>query len=123
LHSAVSATYDLKPALRASRFGIDNFYSSEDSVLDSAVQHSTTADGSKVECMGRIGVRLAYPTPEDVVLYRNVRNYRWYEELCGNGGHYAWTLLPTMKKCVIPLLYSFPPQPAPVMVAPMPMKQ
>jgi pimeloyl-ACP methyl ester carboxylesterase len=121
LHSAVSATYDLKPALRASRYGIDNFYSSEDSVLDSAVQHATTADGTKIPCAGRIGVRLPCPTPEEVAAYRNVRNYRWYEDLCGNGGHYAWTLQPNLKKCVLPLLYSFPPVHVPVVVMPPPL--
>jgi pimeloyl-ACP methyl ester carboxylesterase len=121
LHSAVSSTYDLKPALRASRYGIDNFYSSEDSVLDSAVQHGVTADGTKIPCAGRVGVRLPCPTPEDLAAYRNVRQYPWDASLAGNGGHFAWTMRHNMKKCVIPLLYSFPPVHVPVVLTPPPL--
>ena len=118
LHSAVSATYDLKPALRASRYGLDNFYSSEDSVLDRAVGHGTTTDGTKIECAGKIGIRLPCPTPEDLAAYRNVRQYAWKAALCGNGGHYAWCLQPNMKQYVIPLFYSFPAVYVPVVVMP-----
>lgn len=120
LHSAVSATYDLKPALRASRYGIDNFYATQDTVLDSAVEHATTADGTKIPCAGRVGVHLPCPSPEDLAAYRNVRNVRWREDMCGNGGHYAWTLQPNMKKCVLPLLYSFPAVHVPTVVTPPP---
>ena len=105
--SAVSCTYDLTLALKASRYGIDNFWSSEDGMLEAAVWHGKTADGTKLPCAGKVGFRLPCPDKAYKDAYRNLRQYRWNEEMTGNGGHSAWILRHNLKKCVVPLFTTF----------------
>jgi len=106
LAPAVSYTYDLTTALKTSRYGIDNFFSSEDGVLDVENQHYRNADGPRTHAAGRAGFRLVSSDPRDMALYRNVRQYRWTMDFCGNGGHYAWTLRHNMKKAMFPLFFT-----------------
>jgi pimeloyl-ACP methyl ester carboxylesterase len=116
LASAVSYSYDLTGALKASRYGIDHFYSTEDGILDSAVEHKGTADGLKVQAAGRIGFRPCSTDKKDLEAYRSVRQYRWTAEWHGNGGHFTWTLQHNMKKTVVPMFFTPPPEPAPIVV-------
>jgi len=113
LAPAVSCSYDLTGALNASRGGIDSFYSTEDGVLESVVQHSKLADGLKGPAAGRVGFRPASADKKDIDAFRNVRQYRWTEEFCGSGGHFAWTLRHNMKKAVVPLFFAGIPCEAP----------
>jgi pimeloyl-ACP methyl ester carboxylesterase len=108
LAPAVSYTYDLTTALKTSRYGIDNFFSSEDSVLDSENWHYRNADGPKTHAAGRAGFHLVSYDRQDVDLYRNLRQYRWTAEFNGNGGHYAWALLLNMRKVMPPLFFTTP---------------
>jgi pimeloyl-ACP methyl ester carboxylesterase len=108
LAPAVSCTYDLTTALKTSRYGIDNFFSSEDSVLDSENRHYRNADGPKTHAAGRAGFHLVSCDKHDIDLYRNLRQYRWTAEFSGNGGHYAWALLHNMRKVMAPLFLTTP---------------
>ena len=108
LAPAVSYTTDLTTALKTSRYGIDNFFSSEDSVLDSENRRYRNADGPKTHAAGRAGFHLVSCDKQDIDLYRNVRQYRWTAEHCGNGGHYAWALRHNMKNAIVPLFFTAP---------------
>jgi len=105
LAPAVSCGYDLTGVLRASRGGIDNFFSAEDGVLDAAVYYHTLADGTRDQAAGRVGFRPMSADKKDLEAYRLVRQYRWNEEYHGSGGHFAWTLRHNMKKTIVPLLF------------------
>lgn len=106
LAPAVSCGYDLTGALRASRGGIDHFWSSLDGVLQTAEDYSALADGVKGPAAGRVGFRPAFSDKKDIEAFRNVRQYRWTEEFSGSGGHFAWTLRHNMKKVVAPLFFA-----------------
>jgi pimeloyl-ACP methyl ester carboxylesterase len=115
LSPAVSCTYDLTQALKTSRYGIDNFYSSEDSILDNAAERRGTADGPRgVPAAGRVGFRLVSSDKKDCEAYRALRQYRWSADLNGNGGHFTWTILPNLRRCVVPLFFSAPVEPPPI---------
>jgi pimeloyl-ACP methyl ester carboxylesterase len=106
LSPAVSCTYDLTIALKTAHYGIDNFWSSEDSLLDS--QHYRNADGQPGHAAGRVGFRPASSETKDLEAHRRLRQYRWNENLAGNGGHLAWTLPHNMKKVLVPLFFTAP---------------
>lgn len=118
LHAAISCTYDLTLALKNTRMGIDNFWSSEDAILDAMVQHKSTADGRKVPAAGRVGFQLASRDKKDIEAYRAVRQYRWSEEYAGSGGHLAWILCHNMKKVLVPMFFCPPPELPPVIIKP-----
>ena len=118
LSPAVSSTHDLTAALRASRCGIDNFWASEDNVLARAAEYLSVQEKTPVYMAGRAGFRLPCPTPEYKAAYCNVRQYRWHEELCGNGGHHCWLIEHNMKKCVLPLFFMSCPVEMPIFAPP-----
>lgn len=120
LHAAVSCTYDLTGALKNTRHGIDNFWSSEDGILEMMVQHVGTSDGQRVPAAGRVGFKLVSAEKKDIEAYRNVRQIRWNEDYCGNGGHFAWTLRHNMKKALVPLFFTAPCEPTIVIDKKMP---
>lgn len=109
--SAVSCSYDLTGALRASRFGIDHFYSTGDSILDAATEAVGTADGLRSAPAGRTGFRLAFTDRKDIEAYRNLRQYAWKMDYAGHGGHFTWTNERNMKNYVVPLLFVEPHAP------------
>jgi hypothetical protein len=103
----VSSRYELRPALRATTAGLDNFWSSEDDFLERVVEKRGTSEGARGFAAGRVGFHMppyAYCSPQDLSLYTMVRQHRWNDELCGLGGHHSWTFKHNMKKCLIPLL-------------------
>jgi pimeloyl-ACP methyl ester carboxylesterase len=108
LAPAVSCGYDLTRALQASRGGIDNFYSQEDSCLEHLHENAGNADGAPGKSAGLVGFRCLFSDPKDVAAYRNVRNYRWTMELdhAGGGGHYTWTKTHSMKRYVVPIFFA-----------------
>ncbi len=103
---AVSSTYDLTRALKSSRGGIDNFFSSDDSLLDHMAETVGTADGMKCKPAGLTGFRLASSDKKDFEAYRNVRQYRWTMEFSGGGGHYTWTRYHNLKKTIVPMFFA-----------------
>ncbi|MBM3994269.1 MAG: alpha/beta fold hydrolase [Planctomycetes bacterium] len=108
LAPAVSYCYDLTGALKAARHGIDNFYSSEDSILDRAVDHKGTADGLRVHAAGRVGFHPTSTDKKDLELYRNLRQIRWTEKYCGSGGHFTWVIQHNLKRTVVPQFFTAP---------------
>ena len=100
LASTVSCGYDLGPALRASRGGIDSFYSQWDTVLSIAEDALGTADGMHdTPSAGRVGFRLRHAKA-------NVRQYAWRDGNPGAGDHYAWTWPSFLGSAVIPMIHS-----------------
>jgi pimeloyl-ACP methyl ester carboxylesterase len=116
MHAAVSCGYDLTGALKASKLGVDNFWSSEDWVLDHAAEKGL-ADGLKGPAAGKFGFRPASCDKKDLELYRHLRQYRWNENLTGSGGHYAWVLRHNLKRTMEPLFFGVPCE-APVIADP-----
>jgi pimeloyl-ACP methyl ester carboxylesterase len=105
---AVSCYYDLTGALKASREGIDNFWSANDGLLDSDNAHYRNADGQRGPAAGRVGFRPLSHEKKDLYAYRHLRQHPWNENLCGSGGHFGWTLRPNMKKVIVPLFAPVP---------------
>lgn len=103
LAPAVSCAYDLRPALKATRYGIDSFYSSWDGVLEMAAQRMGTADGQWTETAGRVGFwpRNGIVDPMTVSM---LRQHHWREGMGGHGGHLSWTTTTFQKGTLIPLL-------------------
>lgn len=120
--AAVSCGYDLMGVLKATRGGVDNFYSDGDGVLESAIYHATLADGTRTQAAGQIGFRAPLADAKQKAAYCNVRNYPWNIDFCGSGGHFAWTLRHNMKKAVVPLfcMSNVTYEPAPSEVRKMP---
>ena len=83
LAPSVSANRDLRPALRVSREGIDNFRSDWDMVclMLSAVG---TADGFAQPVAGRTGFTPVIESPQDQQLYQRLREHCW-------GGPKSWS--------------------------------
>lgn len=93
LGPSVSAGYDLRPALRGVREGIDVFFSDRDWwFLGVGTALVGTVDGGWHRPAGRIGFRPVLETPEDAVLYSKLRHHPWHRclEWTGHhGGHYG----------------------------------
>lgn len=108
LASAVCVSYDLRPALRTSRCGIDAFYSERDSfVLGVGMRTLGTADRSCRMAAGRHGFTPVLSCPEDAALYARLRQHPWTPavEWTGNtGGHYGSDQPVFLRAYVLPLL-------------------
>jgi pimeloyl-ACP methyl ester carboxylesterase len=101
LASSVSSQYDLRRALKASKGGIDSFYSNDDLVLDLAVEYFGTSDGGKCAAAGYSG----FAVPNDGS-YANLRQYRYRDGVIGNGGHFIWTTRRNLDRSIIPLFFT-----------------
>ncbi|HZZ78149.1 MAG TPA: alpha/beta hydrolase [Gemmataceae bacterium] len=102
----ISATYDLRPSLRTSRAGIDNFWSPDDDLLDRVTPDWGNLDGVKGPAAGRIG--FWYPRWTDAEgfdAYKNIRQYRWRPGMEGHGGHFTWTTRRDNMRCYIMPLF------------------
>jgi pimeloyl-ACP methyl ester carboxylesterase len=111
LSPSVSADYDLRPALRASRQGIDVFYSERDLwQLGIGISIVGTADRCWRAAAGRVGFRPVVGTPADAHLYAaRLRQHPWDPSVAwtGNyGRHYDSYHKPFLKAYVLPLLAS-----------------
>jgi pimeloyl-ACP methyl ester carboxylesterase len=105
---AVSADYDLRPALCCAREGVDSFYSCRDVVyLGLWVRVLGTTDGRRGEdAAGRTGFRPVVCSPGDAALYARLRQYAWNPDLAvtGNlGGHYGVYSPGYLREFVLPL--------------------
>lgn len=105
LAASVSCSYDLTPALKATSRGIDSFWSAEDGVLEYIPGRLGTADGLVMACAGQVGFQApGPPRPEQVELYRKLRQYRWHEAMGGQGGHSTWHAPRFQRRYLVPLL-------------------
>jgi pimeloyl-ACP methyl ester carboxylesterase len=108
LAPSVSADYDLRPALRCARQGVEVFYSYRDRFyLGLAVGVLGTADRRDGPAAGRVGFAPTVATPEDTVLLAKLRQHPWTRclEWTGNtGGHYGTHEVCYLRAFVVPLL-------------------
>jgi len=108
LAPSVACNFDLRQALRSTRGGIDVYWSSEDGVLELAMDYVGTADGQKgVACAGRVGFAVPPRTCPDAALYCKLHQYRWNDRLqrYGHfGGHYGWVRTRFLQQVIVPSL-------------------
>ncbi len=108
LAPSVCVSYDLRPALRTARCGIDVFHSDEDSViLGLGMKIVGTADHSCRTAAGQYGFRPVIACPADAVLYGRLRQHPWDPVVAwsGNGGgHYGSNQVGFLRAYLLPLL-------------------
>ena len=108
LAPSVCKDYDLRPALRASRRGIDVFYSQWDwAVLGIGIGIVGTADRECRSAAGRYSFTPITDTPADCALYRRLHQYPWEPgaKWTGNyGGHYGSIEPEFLREYVLPRL-------------------
>ncbi len=108
LAPAVSHNYDLRPALRSCRQGIDVFVSRRDvGALAIGTGIIGTADRRRTAAAGRIGFTPILTCPGDERLYAQLRAHPWdcSVEWTGNrGSHYGTLGQGFMRAYVLPLL-------------------
>jgi pimeloyl-ACP methyl ester carboxylesterase len=108
LAPAVSATYDIRPALTAVSRTLEVFYSQRDwAALGIGIVLAGTADRQWAAAAGRIGFRPALWCPQDEALYAKLRQHPWHPCLAwaGNsGGHYGSYQPAFLRAYVLPLL-------------------
>jgi pimeloyl-ACP methyl ester carboxylesterase len=112
LAPAVSTDYDLRPALRASRQGIDVFSSCRDvGALGIGMTLIGTADRRWSAASGRVGFTPILTCPGDVALYTKLRDHPWDPVIAwsGNHGSHYGTLQDGFTRAyVLPLLVRTP---------------
>jgi pimeloyl-ACP methyl ester carboxylesterase len=104
LAPAVSASYDLRPALRSARGGIDVFFSRKD-LISFSLNIIGTTDG-RHSSAGFSGFDVA-PSEADRALYANLRQFGWESSMTRSGaygGHFGFTRLGFFETSVVPLL-------------------
>ncbi|MBY0525991.1 MAG: lysophospholipase [Gemmataceae bacterium] len=107
LAAAVSADYDLRPALRCCRCGIDNFYSDRDRYyLGIGAGIVGTTDREWTAPAGRVGFRPVIATADDECLYRKLHQHPWdsSQSWTGHTGGHTGSYRPEfMRAYVLPL--------------------
>lgn len=108
LSPSVSCGYDLRPALRTTRCGIDVFYSARDwVVLGLTTGIVGTADRRWIAAAGRVGFCPVPGSAEDARLYEKLRQHPWDQSMSwtGNtGGHFESHEPEFLRSYVLPLL-------------------
>jgi pimeloyl-ACP methyl ester carboxylesterase len=108
LAPSVSPTYDLRPALNASRLGIDSFMSKQDWVtLGFTMRVFGTTDRKWTAAAGRLGFRRPQEGSPDAALYAKLREHVWQPSDAATGhrgGHYGNYVPGYLKAKVLPLL-------------------
>ncbi len=114
LAPSVSCSYDLRPALRTSRYGIDSFYSEFDVTLGIATDMFGTADGMRNKpSAGVVGFSAYWTRLTEPKLLWKLRQYKWnegYFQFGANGAHYSWTNSKFIFSFVLPGLFPTPSQ-------------
>jgi pimeloyl-ACP methyl ester carboxylesterase len=108
LSPSVSADYDVRPALRAARLGIDNFYSPRDRLWLGAFVALVGAmdDPSAARTAGRYGFEGPSAEPADGPLYARLRQHCWEparRRLGHDGDHYGAYQPGHLRQYVLPL--------------------
>jgi hypothetical protein len=106
---SISADYDVRPALRCARSGVDVFHSRLDwAYLGAGVAMLGTADRRWTAAAGRVGFRVpASPCPEDAALYTRLHQHSWDESIRWTGhtgGHFDCHNPTFLRAYVVPLL-------------------
>jgi pimeloyl-ACP methyl ester carboxylesterase len=108
LAPAISNDYDLRPALRSSRLGIDVFSSHRDvGALGIGTGIIGTADRRWSAAAGRVGFTPILKCPGDELLYARLRTHPWDPVVAwsGNRGSHYGTLQPGFARAyLLPLL-------------------
>jgi pimeloyl-ACP methyl ester carboxylesterase len=107
LAPSVSTCYDLRPALRASRQGIDCYYSFDDNIVSVGSWKFGTADRRWTKPAGEIGFTRLPPNLPDANLYQKLHHFCWAPEMAwtGNrGGHYGPTSENFLDFYVLPVM-------------------
>ena len=108
LAPSVPSEYDLRPALRATRNGIDVFWSRGDYwYLGIGISVVNAIRGRCYLPAGRVGFQPMLETPEDAACYAKLRQYPWEPSVActGNfGGHYGAYQQGYLRTFIIPLL-------------------
>jgi pimeloyl-ACP methyl ester carboxylesterase len=120
LASTASPYYDLRPALRATRGGIDNYLSVDDDVLYTAQDYVRPADGQKGQ-RGAMAGRTGFHFPcglKDCAEYANLRQYAWQPWYYGQGGHFVWTQPFLLRHCIVPVILAPPTSTPPTAALP-----
>ena len=115
LAPSVSCCYDPRVALRASRCGMDVYYSADDNVLENKQAELGSADGLRTCLAGLVGFNIVRAKIPDPIL-AGLRQTDL--ALCGvGGGHYASVTTYFLKRHVVPMIPCAPvggPAPLPV---------
>ena len=109
LAPSVSAGYDIRPALRCSRRGVEVFHSRRDfSHLTVAMFVLGTSDRKRGSVAGKVGFRLPETaSAEDASLYSRLHQHAWHEGLLStghDGGHFGTYQPDFMRSFVLPLI-------------------
>jgi pimeloyl-ACP methyl ester carboxylesterase len=108
LAPSVCTTYDLHPALRTARYGIDVFHSSRDRfILGLCMRLVGTADQRCRRAAGQEGFTPIIACPADAALYSRLRQHPWdpaVEWTGHHGGHYGNNEADFLRAYVLPLL-------------------
>jgi hypothetical protein len=100
---SVSSYYDLRPALRTARGGVDVFYNPGDNILEVKETELGTSDGARTTTAGMTSFLIAknqFGLAGDPVLC----NLRQHDVSRYLGGHYAAIRTPVLREQVVPLL-------------------
>jgi pimeloyl-ACP methyl ester carboxylesterase len=107
LSPSVSADYDLRPALRCSKLGVDVFWSYRDwFYLGTCVRIIGNADRKWGPAAGRVGFKPIIECEADVDLYTKLRQHPWQPAVAwtGNeGGHFDAYHTPFLRNFVLNL--------------------
>jgi pimeloyl-ACP methyl ester carboxylesterase len=110
LAPSVCVSYDLRPALRSTRAGIDVFHSSEDTaILGLGVFVVGTAEGACRSAAGLRGFDPVITSADDAALYMKLHQHPWSPAVAWSGhdgGHYGSTQSGFLRAYVLPLLKS-----------------
>jgi hypothetical protein len=108
LAPSVCASYDLRPALRGARCGIDVFHSGRDRlILGLGMRVVGTADRGCRTAAGQYGFTPVVASPADAALYARLHQHPWdpVVQWSGNdGGHYGSNQAGFLRAYVLPLL-------------------
>jgi pimeloyl-ACP methyl ester carboxylesterase len=108
LSPSVCTAYDLRPALRTARCGIDAYYSEQDRwILGVVVNVLGTSDRQCYTAAGRYGFTPVIACPADAMLYARLRQYPWDPAVAwtGNdGGHFGSNHAEFLRAYVLPML-------------------
>ncbi len=107
LAPAVSSDYDLRPALRAARAGVDVYYSPDDALwlgVFTAVL-GTENDPQATRAAGRYGFEPRGVTPEEAPLFARLSQFEWnptLEATGHDGGHFGSYQPGHLRRFVLP---------------------
>ena len=103
LAPSVSSCYDVRLALRASKCGMDNFYTSDDTVLELKESEVGTTDGRRTTTAGRTGFLIARTLPGDPSL-AGLRQYNFVTCPYILGGHFATLWQSFIRNNLLPIM-------------------